>query len=96
MRGAGEPTETAARFVNRLVELYPAGAGYSADRDRPVIEAVADLVDEGRVERTPIDGGVDPETGAPTGAMVCYRLTDEYAEEIRRVAAERSESAGWN
>jgi hypothetical protein len=32
----------------------------------------------------------------PGGDLIGYRLTDEYAEEIRRVAAEKSEGARWN
>jgi hypothetical protein len=35
-------------------------------------------------------------TTIPGGDLIGYRLTDEYAEEIRRVAAEKSEGARWN
>jgi hypothetical protein len=36
-------------------------------------------------------------TGDPVeGIMIAYRLTDEQAEEIRRVATEKSEAADWN
>jgi hypothetical protein len=88
MRDANELTENEAELVNRLIEVYPAGLGYTLDREPPMRELSAELVAKGRVERKQITEG--------DLTFVSYRLTDEHAEEIRRVAAERAENAGWN
>jgi hypothetical protein len=88
MRDGTELTEPEAELVNRLTEAYPAGLGYTLDRDPPMRELAAELVAEGRVERTEFT------EGDVTG--VSYRLNPDHAEELRQVAAERAESADWN
>ena len=88
MRDASELTEREAELVNRLIKLYPAAGFYVPDRDPPVYEIAKELIEEGRVERK-VD---DPEGGT----MISYRLTNDYAEEIRRSAAAQAERARWN
>ena len=82
MRDGSQLAELEAEYVNRLIQAYPAGLGYTLDRDPR--DHMTDLVAEGRVERKEIHEGV------------FYRLTDEHAEEIRRVAAAKAEGAEWN
>jgi hypothetical protein len=94
MRDLAELTELEAELLNRGITLYPGGLGYHPDREPCQIAAT--LVEEGRLQRLEIDDAVDPETGTPVEIMITYRLTDEFAEEIRRRAADRAKGAGLN
>ena len=97
MRVLSELTEQEAELVNRLIEAYPAALSYTPDRDPPVHEVARELIEEAGVERKQIDDAQDPVTGDPVEeTVIAYRLTDEQAEEIRRVAAEKQEGAQWN
>ena len=89
MRDPSELSEQEVEFVNRLVVLYPNGVGYSPDRDAPIREFAAELIEEGRVERTelPEDDG---------GPYINYRQAPEHAEEIREDAKAKSEVARFN
>jgi hypothetical protein len=97
MRDVTELTELEADLVNRAIKVYPGALGYHPDRDPAVYEVAVELIEEGRIERQEVDDGVDPVTGAQVDQiMVGYRLTDEYAEAIRRTAAEKAAGADWN
>jgi hypothetical protein len=90
MRDVTELTEHEAELMNRAIETYPGALGYRPDRDPPVREVAAELIEEGRIERREIH---DPEDGS---LWISYRLRDEAAEEIRRTAAEKAKGAGLN
>lgn len=96
MRDLSELSEDEAGLVNRAIQAYPAALSYTLDRDPPVYETASELIEEGRIERIEVDDARNPLTGIPAEEMVGYRLTDSYAEEIRRIAAEKAEGAGWN
>jgi hypothetical protein len=81
-----ELTEQEAELVNRAIQAYPGGLGYRPDRDPQAI--AAGLIEEGRIERLEVTDDGEP--------FVTYRLRDDVAEEIRRIAAERAQGAGWN
>jgi hypothetical protein len=88
MRSVSELSQLEAEFVTMLIEAYPAGQGYIPERDHDVRDLTVDLVAEGRVERTEIN-----ELDA---SGVSYRLTDKFAEQVRRTAADRAEGAHLN
>ena len=94
MRDIAELTELEAELVNRAIEVYPGALGYSPGRDPH--EIAKELVSEGRLERLEIVDAVDVDTGLFAEGMIAYRLTDQHAEEIRRSATQKAESARLN
>jgi hypothetical protein len=89
MRDVSELSEEEAGWVKKLTIMYPEAFGYGPDKDPDVRTFAAELIEEGRVERVELPEG----EGAP---QVAYRITDDYAEEIREQAKEKGEDAQWN
>jgi hypothetical protein len=88
MLDVSELTEDQAGLVRRLIETYPGGLAYRKGRE--VHALAAPLVEAGYLTRM-------TETDLPgLGEEIAYKLSEDYAEQVRGTAKEKGEAAQWN